>query len=137
MATFKWKGFDKIQQKLGELTEDVAKKLTSDAMSECLEPMKNKAKDLAPKDTHTLERSIVITRPKSKNGYIFTCVRMGAKDFQGKVYYGAFQEYGYELNGVIYPGKHFLKKAFDATVEQCLDHSIEIIDDAIKDSLNP
>lgn len=128
---------DAVLDRLGTLPVNLAKTIVKRGLKDVLKPMESAAKSLAPVDTGGIRDAIKITATRSKKGLIFANVMIGANDLKsnkGDQFYGSFQEFGMTRHGILYPGKHFMKRAFDQSKGEVLSLAIEGIKSALDDA---
>jgi HK97 gp10 family phage protein len=131
----KLKGLDKVLKRLDKLPDKVARAILKKGLTSALTPMADAARREAPVDTGQTRAAVKITPARSKKGYIFANVRVGAGDYKGEQFYASFGIYGFERNGILYPPDNWLGRAFDATHEAVRARAVETIGDAVAESL--
>ena len=97
------------------------------------------ARGEAPSQTGKLKRSIKVRSGKRKKDSISITVGMGAKDYVGNSFYGAFIEYGFHIGKrslgdarKLQPANPFMKRAFDQSNEAASDAAIETMKSEIE-----
>lgn len=117
-------GLPEVNKLLRALPGKVAKRVIGKAMKAALKPVQAASKANAPVKTGQLRKAIRVLAGRSRGGRIVYKVVMGKGDFVGDEFYGSFQEYGWKTGKrgssgrKVVPGKHFMKRAFDATKDR-------------------
>ena len=131
-ATLRLEGGKALERKLKTLPTRVRNKVVRTALRDGAKIVQAETKSLAPVQTGLLKKSLKVRAMKRKKGRIGINVQMGAGDYKGETFYGAFVEYGHKLgkrtNGIkraqkkgaavgdsrpMVPGQHFMERAFD------------------------
>ena len=137
MSRYILTGVKGIDRALKQLEPALAKKAIRQGMRAALRPVKQAVRMAAPVRTGATKKAVKIRASKSrKKGVIGINVQIGKGDYQGERFYASFQEFGWKTgkrrDGVHkgrkrpharrpIPGKHFMKKAFDATKDKARD----------------
>lgn len=146
-ATLRLEGGKALERKLKTLPTRVRNKVVRTALREGAKIVQHATKELAPVRTGLLKKSIKVRAAKRKRGRIAINVQMGAGDYKGETFYGAFIEYGHRLgkrtNGIkraqkkkqaindprpFIEGQHFMETAFNntsATAARTIEQSIK------------
>ena len=97
------------------------------------------ARGEAPSQTGKLKRSIKVRAGTRKKDSISITVGMGAKDYVGNSFYGAFIEYGFHIGKrslgdarKFQPANPFMKRAFDQSNQAASDTAIETMKSEIE-----
>lgn len=113
-------GDEAINRKLAKLTSKQAKSVFRKSARPALKPVLAEARSQAPTKTGTLRRSIKIKALKRSRSAIGLRITTGTdtSDFQGRAFYGGFQEYGWKVgsrnlgdNRTQVKGLHFMRNA--------------------------
>lgn len=137
MAKFEVKGLDRLIERLNKLPDDVVKKLVKGSLPDALQPFKEEVQKNAPVDTGALKDAVQIAKPKLRRNKVFANVTIGEnnlKNNKGEQFYASFQEFGWESNGVVHPGTHFMERAFQARKEEVAQNVIDKLNAAIDDA---
>ena len=123
-------GVNEFKRKLADLEKKTRNKIVAKAMRAGAKVIQKQAKANAPVKTGFLRSQIKVRAGKRRKGKIYFVVTMGKKNFTGKGFYGAIQEFGSLNTGrasqsarasrraserphVKIEGKHFMGHAFD------------------------
>jgi HK97 gp10 family phage protein len=128
MANFTITGIKEIDRALQELEKNVAKKVIRQAMRKAMKPVKQQVEANAPRVTGKLAGNVKIKAIKKSRTKIGIRVQIGAKEFTGETFYGAFLEYGTKD----IPAKGFMRQAFDSAKEEAKGIAIEEIKKGIE-----
>jgi HK97 gp10 family phage protein len=109
------KGLKEVDRALKKLPGVIAKKVLRQALRKAMKPVRDEVKQDAPVDKGLLKSAVKVKAGKRSRNSVSVVVRIGEGDFKGETYYGALQEFGFERDGILYPGKHFMENAFNAT----------------------
>lgn len=92
------RGDKEIISKLKKLEKKLTKKIITRAARTAMKPVMQAAKSYAPKQSGTLRKAIKLRAlKKNRRGNIGVRVAISDKWFVGKMFYGAFQEFGWHL----------------------------------------
>ena len=103
-------GIKEVDAKLAKLPYTIQKKLIRKAMRKAAKPVVATARQLAPKDTGRLSRSIkvkALKRSRKTQHIVGVRIVTGKDLFKGEYYYGGFIEYGTRYQ----PARSFLRRA--------------------------
>ena len=113
-------GVKEIDRRLLALPATLERKVIRKALRNAAKPIQAAVKQIAPKQSGQLKKAVKVRAyKKSRKGFGFA-VRLGAGDFKGDTFYGAFQEYGWKTgsrksqNRKQVEGKHFMLKTYEA-----------------------
>jgi HK97 gp10 family phage protein len=104
-------GIKELKAKLADLEKKVRNKIASKAMRTGSKVIQKQVKANAPVKTGLVRNSIKVRAGKRRKGKIYFTVTCGSKNFVGKAFYGAIQEFGAPARNI--EGKHFMERAFD------------------------
>lgn len=123
----KIEGAKELDKALSELEKKVARKLTRQSLRAGAKPIHKEAQSLAPARSGKMRKAIKIKAGRSRRGTMSVLVQIGAKNFTGKEFYGAFQNFGWRQGSrrlgnkrKQIPGKHFMELGFDAKKHEAL-----------------
>jgi HK97 gp10 family phage protein len=135
-------GSAELKAKFARLQKNVAKKHTRKALRAGAKIIRAEARANAPVKSGLIRRGIRVIAGKSRKGMISILVTLGDRLFQGKEFYGAFQEFGWfsgkRIRGkfkgadakdryhaaslaagrAFHPGKFFMRRAFETKKDQ-------------------
>lgn len=124
-------GIKEIDRALKELAPKLGRKIVKSAMKKAMAPVEAAAEANAPVDTGLLQSSIKMRASKKSRNSFGIDVRIGEKDWAGKSWYGAAQEYGTSKM----PGKGFLRKAYDEKKDESKAIAIRELLDGLNQEL--
>lgn len=115
----------------------VQKKVVRKPLRDAAKLIQTAAKENAPERTGLLRRAIKVRAAKRSRRFPFSVTvrpQIGAGDFKGKTFYGAFVEFGHRLGlrrnraaikrGIekdsrpVVEGQHFMERAFESKAQQ-------------------
>lgn len=121
------------QMKLNALDKKVRLKVVSKALRAGAKVIQQRAKANAPVRTGILKRAITVRaskyigKRKKQRGEVAINAQIGAGNFKGKTFYGAFQEFGWKSGWrgqkrgrKQIEGKHFMQRAGDQSKSEVL-----------------
>ena len=121
-------GFRELADALKQLPQRVARKHLRGSTAKGATVVRNKARELAPKDTGEMVKDIQIKRERTEGDHVAShsvFVRSGkksrlagrARDVEKDSYYWMFQEFGTAKA----PAQPFLRPAFEATKDEAVE----------------
>lgn len=115
-------GIEYIDRKLKEMEPKLSKKILRQALRKALKPAQAKAREIVPKRTGTLRKSIKVRAGRSRKGITMTVATSSSDNlYVGKSFYGGFVHDGAKnRNGTRREGRPFMKDARDAAKDQCI-----------------
>lgn len=129
---FTIQGLDKATKSLRALPPAVAKKVVRQSMRKALKPVAQAVRQEAPEKSGALKRAIKVRAGKrTSKGVIRLQVRVGAGDFKGDTFYGAFQQFGTKK----IPANDFMTRGFEATAEGAKDEAERLIVEGLEDQV--
>lgn len=126
-------GDKQLLKRLRELQPKLQKRGLTKAARLAMKPMHAKAKSSAPKESGTLRKSIKLRAMKRSRVRVGMHISTSESMFEGKTFYGAFQEFGWHVgkrdnklrsrgkwSGIgteldkrkFIPGKHFIEETY-------------------------
>jgi HK97 gp10 family phage protein len=102
-------GFDKLEAAFKQLGAVESRKRMSRVMRDATKIVLDQAVANAPEDTGLLKESLKVRAMKRKKGRVGFLVQTQSGDYQGKTFYGAFQEFGSSHQ----PAQGFIRQAYD------------------------
>lgn len=131
--TLTLQGGKELERKLKTLPTRIRNKVVRTALRSGAKLVQAETKQLAPVATGLLRKSLKVRAMKRKKGRIGINVQMGAGDYKGETFYGAFVEYGHKVGkrpgkldkaadsrGSV-AGKHFMDEAFENKAQDAAD----------------
>jgi HK97 gp10 family phage protein len=127
-------GLDEVLKNLQALDKKVQGKVSKEALRAGAKIMLPVARQESPVKTGIMRKGIKLRMGKKRKGYVYVSILISEKtadrNYVGKLFYGAMQEFGWKTGarqgrGIRrkhkfkaprrkIEGKHFMKKAFDA-----------------------
>lgn len=93
----------------------------------------------APKLTGFMASKIKVRSGKAGKGKLAVTVGVGAKDFKGDAFYGAFVEYGHRVGSrrlgdkrKLVPANNFLERGAQASAQSAIDAATQVWNDEIQ-----
>ncbi len=146
----KIEGGKELAKALEELPEKMQRKILRPAMFQAAAVVLSEARIQAPRKTGLLSSTLTAKVSLSRKGELKGTVRTKAGDYQGKTFYGSFQEYGWRAGsrkkyGISHKkgarsstdlrpkvdANPFMRRAFDRTANQ----SVQIFTDMVREGV--
>lgn len=120
-------GFKELQKSLRQFPINVQKNISVGAIRAGCKPIVAKARQLAPRESGDLKKSIKTRKRRTKEKHIVKfSVSAGnsvkTKDGKKRIFYAAYIEWGYtKKNGHAVMAQPFMRPAFELTATECID----------------
>lgn len=125
--SFKITGLKELDKKLQALPGKVAKKVLRQALRKALKPVKAAVQANAPVLTGQTRAAVRFKAGRRTKNRVTLNVQVGEGDYKGDQFYASFLEFGYERDGVLHPGLHFMERALAATGDAAVKTCVELI----------